>query len=294
MRFFRAVIPLAMIGGLFWPAVLTYTFMAGERATAQVAECHRGAGRSPLKCTGTWRTAGGDTDSGEIYGLSRSDEGRTVEVRVGPLGPYVPGLKAAAAPVSLSLLWLASFSALTVMQIRARKRTRRLLAEPGAPGNALIVTRKDARAPDGRRSASVVTLPRPVPAAPGVQTTYWEVRDPAGHPLFRVEKRRARKSAPELVVWDPSGVTGHIIRRAGDNSPDGYALLALDGTWVGSVEPSPGTKWGAYEFRDDRGVTAARSASRMPEWVLRLEPAGSPLLSRLALAFTIGRLHGHR
>lgn len=291
---FRAAIPLAMIGGLFWPAVLTYTFMAGERATAQVAECHRGSGRSPLMCTGTWRTAGGDAGSGEIYGLSRSDAGRTVEVRVGPMGPYLPGLGAAALPVSLSAFWLASFGALTVMQVRAAKRARRLLAEPGPPGNVLIVTGKGARTPDGRPSASVVTLPRPAPAAPGVKATYWEVRDPAGQPLFRVETRRAGKAAPELVVWDPSGVSGHIIRRAGDNSPGGYALLALDGAWVGSVVPAPGTKRGAYEFRDDRGVMAARSISRMPEWVLRLEPAGSPLLTRLALAFTIGQLHRYR
>ncbi|MFJ9600439.1 hypothetical protein [Streptomyces althioticus] len=57
---------------------------------------------------------------------------------------------------------------------------------------------------------------------------------------------------------------------------------------------APGTKRGAYEFRDDRGVMAARSVSRMPEWVLRLEPTGSPLLTRLALAFTIGQLRRYR
>lgn len=290
----RAAIPLAMIGGLFWPTVLTYTFLAGERATAQVTECHRGASRSPLRCTGTWRTASGDTGSGEIYGLSRSDAGHTVEVRVGPLGPYRPGPGAAALPVSLSLFWLVSFGALTVQQVRAGKRTRRLLAEPGAPGDLLIVTGKGAHTPDGRRSASVVTLPRPVPAAPGVKTTYWEVRDPAGQPMFRVEKRRAGKSVPELVVWDPSGVSGHIIRSTGKDSPGGYALLALDGTPVGSVEPFAGTKWGAYEFRDDRGVIWARSAFRMPEWVLRLGPATSPPFSRLALAFIIGQRRRHR
>ncbi|WP_156725635.1 hypothetical protein [Streptomyces apocyni] len=293
-RLLRAAIAVAMLGGLFWPTVLTYTFLAGERAAAQVAECHRGASRSPLRCTGTWRTADGGTGSGGIYGLSRSDAGRAVEVRVGPLGPYRPGLRAAALPVSASLFWLVAFGALTKQQIRAGKRVRRLLAEPGFPGDLLIVTGAGAHTPDGRRSASVVTLPQPASPAPGVKVTYWEVRGPAGQPMFRVEKRSAGKSVPELVVWDPSGVSGHVIRSAGKDSSGGYALLALDGRPVGSVEPSAGTKWGAYEFKDDRGVTWARSACRMPEWVLRLGPATSQPLSHLALAFIIGQSRRHR
>lgn len=196
------------------------------------------------------------------------------------MGPYRPGPRAAALPVSLSLVWLVSFGALTVQQVRAGKHTRRLLAEPGVPGELLIVTGEGAHTPDGRRSASVVTLPGPYLLRLKVRTTYWEVRDPAGQPMFRVEQRRDGKSVPEMVVWDPSGVSGHIIRSTGKTSPGGYAPLALDGTPVGSVEPFAGTKWGAYEFRDDRGVIRARSAYRTPEWVLRLGPATSLPLSR--------------
>ncbi|MBT3149376.1 hypothetical protein HTV45_00355 [Streptomyces sp. CHD11] len=288
------MIPLALMGGLFWPTVLAYTFLAGERATAQVAECHHGGGRSPLKCSGTWRTADGDTGSGGIYGLRRSDAGHAVEVRVGPLGPYRPGLGAAAVPVSLSLFWLASFGVLTVQQVRVGRRARRLLAEPGAPGDLLIVTGKGARTLEGRRCASVVTLPWPAPATPGVKTAYWEVRDPAGQPMFRVEQRRAGKSAPELVVRDPSGMSGHIIRSTGADSPGACTVLAFDGTPVGSIQPFAGIKWGAFEFRDDRGVLRARSVSRLPEWVLRLEPGTSPAISRLVLAFVIGQRRRHK
>ncbi|WGP14342.1 hypothetical protein [Streptomyces sp. SH5] len=288
-RLFRAAIPLVALGALFWPTMLTYTFLAGERATAQVAECHQGGSRSPLRCSGTWRTADGDSGSGGVYGLGSSAAGRTVAVRVGPMGPYRPGVRAVALPVSVSLFWLLSFGGLTVRVHRAGRRARRLLAEPALPEHLLTVTGKAAHTLDGRRSASVVPLPAPpTPPAPGVRATYWDVHDGAGRPVCRVEKRGTRKSLPELVVWEPSG-GGHVIRPTSGHSPGHYTLSAFDGTPVGTVEPFAGTKWGAYAFKDLQGVVRARSVCRMPEWVLRLEPGAPPLFLRLALAFTTGQ-----
>ncbi|WP_395358060.1 hypothetical protein ACHGLA_00390 [Streptomyces sp. YH02] len=58
---------------------------------------------------------------------------------------------------------------------------------------------------------------------------------------------------------------------------------------MGTIEPFAGTKWGAYAFKDIRGVVRARSICRMPEWVLRLKPGAPPPFPRLALAFTTGQ-----
>jgi hypothetical protein len=50
-----------------------------------------------------------------------------------------------------------------------------------------------------------------------------------------------------------------------------------------------GAKWGAFEIKDAQGRTWARTATRVPEWVLRMEPGAPPPVPYLALAFTIGR-----
>ncbi|WP_415950559.1 hypothetical protein [Streptomyces sp. KLOTTS4A1] len=288
-RLFRIAIPLAAVACLLWPALLSYTFVAGERATAQVAECHRGGSRSPLKCSGTWRTEGGERGSGAIYGLGRDDAGRSVEVRVGPLGPYHPGVRAAALPVVLSLFMLVGFGGMTVHQQRARRRVRPLLAQPAQPGDLLTVTGRGASTADGRRTASVVALPRPpAPVAKGVRAAYWDVRDGAGQPVCRVEKRRTGKALPELLVQEPSGA-GYLIRPAEQGPRGTYSLLTFDGRPVGTVGLHEGAKWGAYEFRDLHGVVWARTVCRMPEWVLRLEPGAPAPFPVLALAFTTGQ-----
>lgn len=137
-------------------------------------------------------------------------------------------------------------------------------------------------------------------ASPTRACCAWGEADVLGGPRPRRTAHVPGREAPRREIragtggLGPSGVSGHIIRSTGKDSPGGYALLALDGTPVGSVEPFAGTKWGAYEFRDDRGVIWARSACRMPEWVLRLGPATSPPFSRLALAFIIGQRRRHR
>ncbi|MFD0853813.1 hypothetical protein ACFQ07_16360, partial [Actinomadura adrarensis] len=83
-RLLWAVFTVTPIAVLALPAVLTYTFLAGERGTAQVSECRRVSSGSivQLNCTGTWRTEGGETGSGKIYGLGSGDAGETVRVRI--------------------------------------------------------------------------------------------------------------------------------------------------------------------------------------------------------------------
>ncbi|MFS2295512.1 MAG: hypothetical protein FWJ90_22910, partial [Actinomadura sp.] len=87
---------VAAVGGmLFWPSVLTYTFLYGEKATASVERCKRkpsdGMRVAGLNCTGTWRTESGGTGAGNIYGLDEEDAGTDVAVRIGPMGPYAGG-----------------------------------------------------------------------------------------------------------------------------------------------------------------------------------------------------------
>ncbi|QFG21720.1 hypothetical protein [Actinomadura sp. WMMB 499] len=288
----RAALALALVGGLFWPAVLTYTFLAGERATAQVAECHRTtSGRaSQLNCTGTWRTDGGDVGSGGLNGLRRTDAGTSVEVRVGPLGPYGRGFAGSWHVFTVSLFWSLSFGGLVLSQHRARRRAAPLLAAPAALGDLLIVTGKGARTPDGRRHATVSPVPSPpMPRKARAKTSHWEVRGSAGQPLFRVDQRGGKSSGTEMVVRDPSGAPRHIIRMVGTGPGSHYALLHADGTFLGRIDTFAGAKWGAYEIRDDRGTVWARTVLRMPEWVLRMEPGAPHPFPYLALAFTIGQ-----
>lgn len=288
----RAATALALVGGLVWPALLTYTFLAGERATAQVSECHRvsSGSVSQLQCTGTWRTAGGDVGSGGLNGLRRGDAGRSVEVRVGPLGPYGHGFAGSVHVFALSLFWCVLFGGVAVSQRRASRRAAPLLAEPAAPGDLLIVTGKGARTPDGQHHATVAPVPYPpTPRRSGVKTSHWEVRGSTGQPIFRVEQRGGKKTATELVIRDTSGVPRHIIRMVGTGRKSQYALLYPDGRPLGSIDSVAGARWGDHEIRDNHGTVWARTALRMPEWVLRMQPGAPSPFPYLALAFTVSR-----
>jgi hypothetical protein len=299
MRFrllWAVVVPIVPIAALFWPVVLTYTFVAGERATAQVSECHRlSSGRiSELKCTGTWRADGGDIGSGEIYGLGRRDVGGAVEVRIGPMGPYGHGFTGSWHQYFLSLFLLSVFGGVVVRRNRARRRADPLLAAPAAHGDLLIVMGRGVRTPDGQPYASVLAVFPPSARRPvGVKVSHWEVCGAQGQPMFRVEQREGKKIAPEFVLLDLSGAPRAIIRRTG-TSPVTYALLFPDGTPLGRIDATAGAKWGAFEIKDTQGRTWARTATRIPEWILRIEPGAPPTFPYLALAFTIGQRRSSR
>ncbi len=237
-RLLWAVFTVIPIVVLSLPAVLTYTFLAGERGTAQVSECRRvSSGRIvQLNCTGTWRTDGGDTGSGKVYGLSREDVGRTVEVRIGPLGPYAHGFAGSWHVYAYSPFIFIMFGVLLAGRRKAVRRAAPLLAGPASHGDLLIVTGTGARTPDKHQYASVVSVPRPpVPLPAGMKASHWEVRGHGGQPMFRVEKCDGKKVPPEFALLDLSGAPRVIVRNAG-TSPASYAILYPDGTPAGRIE----------------------------------------------------------
>jgi hypothetical protein len=293
-RLILSVSSIVSLAVLAWLAVLTFTLVAGEPGTAHVAECHKAGSRgAELVCTGTWRTAGGGTGSGKIYGLSRRDAGRTVEVRIGPTGPYGHGFGGSLHTYLISLMVGAGAGVLLVgvwrRLHRARSHASRLLAEPAPSGHLLVITGKGAHSPDGRPHATALkaAVPPPRPAA-GVMTSRWEIRHPDGRPMLLVEQRSGKLIEPEVGLLDPAGELRAFIRRA-TTGPDAFALLAADGTPLGSITPARPTG-GAYEIKDGQGRTWARTATRVSDGVLRLEPDAPPPFPDLALAFAFDRL----
>lgn len=305
---------LAFIGGLlFWPVVLTYTFTLGERATAQVAECHyvsKGKSRD-LVCTGTWRTDGGRTGSGEIYGLLPGDAGRRVSVRIGPMGPYHGGF-GRSWPLYTTLLPLLLAPPTIFVLARRQRRVggtmfRELLAGPADEATVLVVTRKGAAWPDGRRYATVrATAPPPghvpvqVPGRKrrGTERSTFEVAagiggnarrfaavdTPAGEPLFLLEYRSDQEYQPEAILLGLDGTARAVIRLLAV-LPARYQFLDPEGGPLGSVKTIPGAKWGAYVVRDQSGREIARVAQRFWRIAVRIEPTASPAHRDLALAF---------
>lgn len=81
------VIMIAVCGGIGYSDAATY--LGGEKATAQVGECHteqrrgrRGRTTTVTVCQGTWTTADGQRHEGEIEGAEQSDSGKEIAVRV--------------------------------------------------------------------------------------------------------------------------------------------------------------------------------------------------------------------
>lgn len=294
LRLILTASPIALLTALGWLAVLTFTLVAGERGTAQVAECHKGGSRgAKLVCTGTWHTAGGDTGSGEIYGLSRRDAGRTVEVRIGPTGPYGHGFGGSWHTYLISLMVGASAGAVlqvTWRQLRqARRHASGLLTRPAPSGHLLLVTGKGAHSPDGHPYATALRAAVPsTHPAPGVKTSRWEVRHPDGQPMLLIDQHSGSRIEPEVRLLDAAGTPRAIIRRVAAN-PDSFALLSPDGTPLGSITPTRRVR-GAYEIEDGQERTWARTVTRVPDGVLRLEPSAPPPFPDVALAFAFTRL----
>lgn len=306
----------------FWPAVLGYTFVAGEKATAQVTNCRETRdpkGSTGLDCSGRWHDAEGGGGSGHVSGVGRADFGRDVEVRIGPLGPYAGGPARSWPPFLTALPLLLAPPMGFVLARRTvgpgRAAARRLLAAPPDGATLLMVGAKTAAWTDGRSYGSLrqtaappgfqrIDLPGKRPrrsrqsvftAAAGLArdtTGFATVSGPAGEPLFVVERRGFGRYEPETWLLDPGGTARAVIRRV-DWYPAKYELLRADGRLVGRISTPRGTRSGVYVSRDEHGRQLAVMAASGRRWVLRIEPQTSPLLRDLTLAylFDSARLH---
>lgn len=310
---------LFVAGLLFWPVTLTYTFLAGERADARVAECHHeGSGRArKLVCTGTWRTAGGGVGAGEIYGLDEKDAGRAVEVRIGPLGPYGHGFLG-----SLKhFVFLAAFVLIApfvwAYLLRGNRGRARLAGRlrTEAPGDAtvLMVTRRGITGRDGAPYASW----QPVAAPPGHRplelpgrrarrherstlevlgglgkdkATFLGVGGPAGEPLFLLEVRTFRAHHSESVLLDPSGAARALIRDISPLPPHSE-MLDPDGRPLATAAAAPGIRIGCWAIRDKRGREMAMLVAGFRRLTVSIQNAAPPELRDLCLAFAISRMY---
>ncbi|MFV2174427.1 hypothetical protein ACFHW2_07860 [Actinomadura sp. LOL_016] len=299
-----------------YPALLTYTFFLGEKATATVTECEPGStgvvrgASDPDVCRGTWRTDGGETGRGEIYNLDATEEeGRTLEVRIGPLGPYAHGWgrawpMPAAAAVPLLFLWGIGVFGYRAVVLPSRRAADELLAAPGT----LIVAVDAVGRPDGSKDAAVETLREPPPghrrvdlpdrpANRGDQLTlggkrelrrYQAVTGSDGRPRMFLEHRSDRGLQPETVLSDASGVPYLILRRQADHVLS-YRLLDAAGTEIGTAGPVERKSLLRMTVRDAGGDVAATAARRRGMWVLRPEETAAPRLRDAAIALLLTR-----
>lgn len=303
-----------LAGLLFWPVVMGYTLTAGEKAAADVAECHsvRTGKTTKLVCTGTWRTHDGHTGSGEIYGLDRDDAGRTgVPVRIGPMGPYAGGfarngiLFIGLIPLVLAAMVLPVFVA--GLAGPGRTIARRLLAEPG-DGLVVLIGRKDVCHPDGRPYATRRTAKPPpgysrlelpgrhrrnyerstLEVLAGISrdaTTFSALYGSGGEPLMLIERRTSKDYQPESVMLDATGTAKMMVRRTTVHPTLRYTLLSPDGQQVGSAEPV-GSGATTMKVMDVHGREVATIARLGRRWVLRAVPSAPPLLRDAAITLT--------
>ncbi|MFD0901322.1 hypothetical protein [Actinomadura sediminis] len=304
---------------LFWPVVITYTLAAGEKATASVTRCVKTTNgkRHNLSCTGTWRTEGGETGSGEIYGLDKDDAGTDVPVRVGPMGPYGGGFGGNwVYYLTLVPLLIAPGIAIWALRVSfgpGRKLAESLLAEP-AGGTLLVVTPKRVDHANGLPLATLgppgppppgyrpVEIPgralraggrSPLDAAAGVNRDRSEFRpleSPGGEPLAVVEHRSAEGREPDHVLLDPSGATRALVRRI-SAGPARYALIGPDGTPLGSAEPTGGRLSGSLRVTDAGGVTVATIAHTGRRCVVRVEDAAPRVYRDIAIVLVFAQYH---
>lgn len=318
-RMVSVVFGLAMLSGLcFWPVVLTYTFVAGEKATATVAACETSSSgkNSDTTCTGTWRTESGGTGSGEIYGLDEDQEGDTVPIRLGPMGPYAGGF-GHSWPLFLTVVPLVIAPVLIVVMLkrfygRGRKLAKALLADPGK-GLVVVITRDGVTHPDGRPYVSVQKAESPPPgyrrielpnrparaherslfeAMAGINrdaTEFSALLGDAGQPLMFIEIRTNKEQEPEYVLLDTSG-TPHVLIRRLSPYPLHYSMLRPGGEPIGSAKPALGKFGGTLLVRDAGGRPVSTGAATGRRWVLRVEEPATPLLRDASLALALVQL----
>lgn len=308
-----SLLAATVVAMLFWPVVLTYTFVYGEKATASVEQCTRtqarGKGGSLLTCTGTWRTESGGTGAGEVYGLDEEDAGTDVAVRIGPMGPYAGGfgrnwfLYLTAVPLLFAPL--VGLWALRVTLAPGRRLAESLLSDP-AGGTVLIVSGDKVFHPDGLPHA---TLGPPGPPPPGHRpvdvpgrrrrhfersgfdlatginrdaTEFRALTGPRGHTLAVVEYRSTAGLEPEDVLLDPSGTPLALIRRLAP-VPRSYEVLDPGGRLIGSAENVGGKFSSSLRVTDAQGATAATIAHTGRRCVVRVERAAPPLFRDVAI-----------
>ncbi|RSN67404.1 hypothetical protein [Actinomadura sp. WAC 06369] len=301
-----AFVVAAFCAWAFYPAVLAYTFAAGENATATVVRCDLN-NRAPDECHGTWRTEDGETGRGEIYNLDADTaEGRTFPVRIGPLGPYANGW---GRTWWLPVFWGAALLVMLGVPARVvRRRTfrtgRRTAAGLPADPGALVVSEGGTRHPDGSTHTVVRNLRKAPPGhrrldlpgrtprhgewAGGMKSrfTFFETLLGADQqPLMQLEHRSEMSFEPETVLLDTSGIPRLLIRREAGSL---FWVLAPDGRTLGSARPeAPATD---LAVRDAEGRMVARCAERGPgECVLRIEQDAPMELRNAALVLALVR-----
>ncbi|XVQ15825.1 hypothetical protein ACQP1W_25910 [Spirillospora sp. CA-255316] len=300
-------IPVALFcAWAFYPAVLAYTFAYGEKATATVASCEPSGSRraDQSSCDGTWRTAGGELGQGGIYNLNPYEAaGDTVQVRIGPLGPYAGGWERAWVLPVVSGVPILSSLIVYIVVYRTRIRPGRRLAESilTAPG-ALIVSDAAVHRPDGSPHVLIRHLPDPPldhrrlelpgrterkderPGPKGRRIIFQSVLDADERPLMILEHRSDQKLNPETVLLDPSGTPKMLVRRVDENE---YRLLDPTGAEQGSARPPDGKRTPALEVRDAGDKAVAMAARHRQKWVLRVEEDAPQPLRDAALALAL-------
>lgn len=306
---------------LFWPAVLTYTFVYGEKATASVERCERKASNgkwgSRLTCVGTWRTEGGGTGAGEIYGLGEEDAGTVVAARIGPLGPYADGFGGSAyhflTAVPLLLVPFIGFWAMRITLASGRRLAESLLSDP-AGGTVLIVSRNKVFHADGLPHATLSPPRAPPPGhrpaeVPGRRRRLFErsgfdraaglnrdatefraLTGPRGDTLAIVEHRSGVGLEPEDVLLDSSGTPLALIRRIAP-VPRAYEILDPGGTLIGSAANIDGRYSSSLRVTDAQGAAAAAIAHTGRRCVVRVEHTAPPPFRDVAIVIAFATFH---
>ncbi|MBE1534045.1 hypothetical protein [Actinomadura algeriensis] len=288
-------------------AVLAYTFAAGEKATATVESCSPGGStngrRSSGSCNGTWRTEGGETGRGGIYNLDVGEaSGETVQVRIGPLGPYANGWERAwtGPVVAAGFILIALIAYIAVLRWKRVFHRLKLADAIADEPDGLLVTETGVRRADGSPHALVRRLDGPPPghrrldlpgrterrdelAGPG-RTVFQSVLDADERPLMVLEHRSDRKLNPETVLLDPSGAPTLLLRRVRDKE---FRLLDPDGGELGSARPPGRARVAMLEVRDAADGTVATIVERGGEWLLRAREDAPPALRDAALALAL-------
>jgi hypothetical protein len=99
-------------------ATTAYTFTAGTETIAHVKSCSDS--RNPV-CSGSWTDPRGRAQSGQIFGVDRSDTDRNVRVRLSPLGAIAA--RAWNFALGLSFLALLGDMAVILLVVRWWRRT---------------------------------------------------------------------------------------------------------------------------------------------------------------------------
>jgi hypothetical protein len=266
---------------LAYPPVMDIsTYVFGEKARAQVAECHeersrpsRFGGGTTTSCSGTWTTSGGERGSGHIADTGREDVGRTIEVRVGRSGAAAGGLLSRPTFVVFGSIWvflLVAVPAIALWAVGTVLRSgRRLVSEAPAGATLLRTSRGRVLDTDG--------------------TVLCALRDDGEGRVTAGGLAMHRRPGPEIRVTDPPVV----IRRA-HRDPPSYTVTDADGETRWEIRSASGRGHGVLAVRDQAGREAALLAQSWRGMIVRVEPGASAPVRDIGLAFALNHHHLHR